>query len=223
MASINGICVKGLKEFKGHEGEPLCQGNLYLNNKKIGFWSQDAWGGPDNVQLESGYNEKLLNEAVHSLNVDKDYHGSRPDGSTFVVEYNLERLMADYIPLYEDEKIYKQAEKKGYKGVVIASDGYHQVSWALPGSYMQKKDAELLKVLEADIKEAKRSFFKEDQFTQHSVKIYRSLDDFVIGEPIKMDNIIQKPKLQDAIDSCKTASKQQSVSEINKSSEREER
>lgn len=40
MASINGLTIKGLKQFVGHEGETLFQGNLYLNGDKIGFWSQ---------------------------------------------------------------------------------------------------------------------------------------------------------------------------------------
>ena len=35
MASINGIELKGLKEFKGHEQEPLTQGNIYYKGKKL--------------------------------------------------------------------------------------------------------------------------------------------------------------------------------------------
>lgn len=201
MASINGISVKGLKEFKGHEGEPLYQGNLYLNNKKIGFWSQDGWGGPDNVMLDNGFSEQLLNKAVHNLNEDKDYYGkANVDGSDFVLEYNLERLMGDYISLYEDEKAYKNALKKGYEGVLIASDGYHQVSWALPHKYVLMPDDELFKEMESDINNAKSCFLKENEFTKHTIKVYRSSNDFILGESIKLKDIIKKPKLQESID-----------------------
>lgn len=43
MASINGLTVKKLKYFEGKEGA-AAQGDLYLGNKKIAFWSQDANG-----------------------------------------------------------------------------------------------------------------------------------------------------------------------------------
>ena len=212
MASINGISIRGMKTFKGHEGEPLCQGTLCLNGKKIGFWSQDSWGGPDNVQLDPGYDERLLNEVVHNLNLDKDYHGkAQVDGREFVLEYNLERLMGDYVPLYEDEKVYKNALKKGYAGVVVASDGYHQVSWALGASFMSLGDDELLKALESDINNAKNSFLKENEYTQHTVKIYRSPGDFIVGEPIDPLKIVCRSRLQDTIDSCERASEKASA------------
>ena len=61
MAQINGVTVKALKTFYGHEGEPVFQGNLYLGNKKIGFWSQDARGAiVDDVILERDYSEMAL-------------------------------------------------------------------------------------------------------------------------------------------------------------------
>ena len=193
MASINGISVKGMKIFHGHEGEPLYQGNLYLNNKKIGFWSQDSWGGPDNVSLDEGYSERLLEDAIRKLNSDKDHHGkSSYDGREFVLEYKLERLMGDLCALFEDEKAFKSAVKKGYDGVVIASDGFHQVCWCIRGSLFEKDDVSLLEALSEEIANAKSQFMKEDDVIKHTVKVYRSLDDFVIGEPIKTADIMIK-------------------------------
>ena len=61
MASINEIEIKSLKEFKGHEGEPLFQGNIYYKGKKLGFWSQDAHGG---ICDNFGFDERILNEEV---------------------------------------------------------------------------------------------------------------------------------------------------------------
>lgn len=34
MASINGVTIRGLKKFYGHDGETLYQGNVYYNGKK---------------------------------------------------------------------------------------------------------------------------------------------------------------------------------------------
>lgn len=45
MASLNGVEIKNLKMFYGHEGEPLNQGTVYLNGRKLGFWSEDSHGG----------------------------------------------------------------------------------------------------------------------------------------------------------------------------------
>ncbi|WP_250518572.1 hypothetical protein [Caballeronia sp. ATUFL_M1_KS5A] len=38
--------IKGMKQFRGHEGEPLQQGWLYLDGKKLAQWSDDTHGGP---------------------------------------------------------------------------------------------------------------------------------------------------------------------------------
>ena len=37
--------IKGLKTFKGHEGEPCAQGNLYRDAKKVAEWGDDTWSG----------------------------------------------------------------------------------------------------------------------------------------------------------------------------------
>lgn len=41
--------IKGLKGFKGHEGEPLLQGTLYKGATKLAEWTEDSWGGPTNM------------------------------------------------------------------------------------------------------------------------------------------------------------------------------
>lgn len=217
MASINGISLKNVKKFRGHEGEPLYQGNLYLNNKKIGFWSQDSWGGPDNVALDKYYDELSLDNAVHKLNTDKDYHGGTED-KPFVLEYNLERLMGDYMPLYEDEQVYKSAVKKGYAGVMVASDGYQQVVWSLPREYTEMSNDELFALMADGIKQAKDGFMAENKFIEHTVKVYRSPEDFVIGEPIKFKDIVKMPRLQDTISECE---KMKIVETINADKERD--
>lgn len=43
---FNGYWLRGIKNFKGHEGEPLIQASVYKDGKRIGFYSDDSWGGP---------------------------------------------------------------------------------------------------------------------------------------------------------------------------------
>jgi len=131
MASINGISVKGMKNFKGHEGEPLSQGNVYLGNKKIGFWSQDSHGGPDSFILDPAYSETALNIKVKEINADKARMVGK-ENDKFLLEYDLEMLMFDFLNLKYEEEAYKQAVKQGYSVVMIVSDGYHQVTWGFP-------------------------------------------------------------------------------------------
>lgn len=190
MATINGISVKGMKKFLGHEGEPCFQGNLYLNNKKIGFWSQDSWGGCDNFNIDRVCNEHLLNKAVISLNPDKAYHGGTAE-NPFVLEYNLERLLGDYISLVQDEKEYKKAVKAGYAGVLMLSDGYHLSILRLDKRLVDMTNDEIAYEMRFVIEKAKESFFEERKNHEHTFKVYRSLSDFEIGKPIELVDIIQ--------------------------------
>ena len=62
MASIKGITLKNVKDFRGHEGEDLVQGDVYYKGKKVGFYSQDAWGGMDNFNLDYSLDKELRNK-----------------------------------------------------------------------------------------------------------------------------------------------------------------
>lgn len=209
MASINGISVKRLTHFLGHEGEDLYQGTLYLNNKKIGFWSQDSWGGPDRVQLDEKYSSRLLDAAITALNPEKAIHGSA-HGKGYVVPYDLELLLNDYLALTQDEKAFQKALKAGYSGVLIASDGYHQAIWSLPASYTQLTDAELCNRLDAQIENARSSFLKETPYNKHTVKIYRTPTDFSLGETINTEDILSRKPLKAIISDAEKSPQSQS-------------
>jgi len=212
MASINGISIKKLNSFKGHEGETLYQGDLYLGNKKIGSWSQDAWSGPDQIHLDNKYNLEMLNEQIAKLNPDKSLHGAG-GGQFYRIEYDLELLAADYINLHHDEENFRNALDKGYSSIVVVSDGYHESVINLPVPYTNKSDKELLNELSDMINNIKSTFYKENEFTKHIVKIYRSANDFNIGEPIDSKDITVKKNLNNMIDSAKdTAAKKQGES-----------
>lgn len=211
MASINGISVRKLTHFLGHEGEDLYQGTLYLGNKKLGFWSQDSWGGPDRVNLDNKYSAGLLNAAITALNPDKAIHGSA-HGKGYTVPYDLELLLDDYLALNQDEKAFQQALRSGYSGVLIASDGYHQAIWSLPASYTQLSDDDLQKQLAAQIETARSSFLKETPYNKHTVKIYRTHSDFSLGEPIKAEAILSRKPLKTIISDAEQSTQAKSES-----------
>lgn len=196
MASINGISLKKVTNFKGHEGEPCYQGDVYLNNKKIGFWSQDTWGAiVDNVCLELGYSEKLLRDKVKDLNVDKARHIKRADGSTDTIHYSLESLFSSLLALQDDEKEFKRAVKVGYKGLAVVSDGYHIIFWRLSDTDFMLSDEELYKKLNVDKKKKDAHFFEDNEYFKHTFKVYRSGFDFNVGEKISLEDIVRKGKL----------------------------
>lgn len=175
MATINGITVKALKTFEGREGT-ACQGNLYLNNKKIGFWTQDGDGGPDSIYLDSAYSElKLENTLKKAQNKEND---------SFMF---MELFMQDVVTLVESEKAYKKNAKHGYPVVIEVTDGYHvsYLGCSKPCAYMS--DKELLARTSRQIESIKSNMFKNEE---KQIKVYRSPDDFVIGEPISLNDII---------------------------------
>lgn len=117
MAKINGVEVKAVKSFIGHEG-PCYQGNIYKNGKKLGFWSQDSWGGPDVFEFD----ESLLDEPFESF---KD---SFPE--SYMNKDYIEKgsFIHDILTLKDIEKDCKKEFKKGFKAVFFITDLYH-FSW----------------------------------------------------------------------------------------------
>lgn len=187
MAQINGVTVKALKTFYGHEGEPLFQGNLYLENKKIGFWSQDARGAiVDDVILERDYSEMALRKQIIALNEDKTIKGKSMSGVDYTINYDLEKLMTDLLTLMNDEKSFKKAVKDGYAMTLVVSDYYHVSTWKLSNFYSSLTNDEIIKKLDKEITQAKSKMFKDEEI---KIKIYRSLDDFVVGDKISLEDI----------------------------------
>lgn len=188
MASMNGISIKGLQKFLGHEGEPLFQGTLYLNGKKLGFWSQDSHGGADNFMFEGGWKQELaVDNAVKAMYPEKAIHGKARDGRDYVIEYGLEFLLTDLLELMDDEKAFKKAVKSGYAGIMVATDGVHVTAWQLPETYTALSDEALMAKMGPALNNAMQSFFPEDDFRKHSIKVYRSLKDFTVGFPLRLN------------------------------------
>ena len=162
MAKINGVEIKALKTFRGHEGE-AAQGNVYVDGKKVGFWSQDAWGGPDTFE---GCEELVRERAeIFKEGCDKNsiYYDFQSDPEVF---------MGHLLKLVDDEKEFKKAKKKGYGTLLLVSDGFHINGLMIKGEH----GIEEIKIRYADsINKMKSSMFKNSYIR---IVSYSSENDF---------------------------------------------
>ena len=93
--------IKALGKNRGHEGEPLLYGNLYLNNKKVGYVSEGDWGGMANIMIEPQYREVVREEA-------EKFYNATPQPFSFDIEFALVELL--YMKQAETEM--KRSDKK---------------------------------------------------------------------------------------------------------------
>jgi hypothetical protein len=98
MAKINNFELKNVKDFLGHEQEPLCQGNIYYKGKKVGFYSQDAHGGCDNIDIDCELSNELKTEIYEILN---NYHCDSIFKDNASEKYDLE-VVSGYLANYYD-------------------------------------------------------------------------------------------------------------------------
>jgi len=121
MTEISGVTIKNVRKFIGMEGEAY-QGSVYLDGKRLGFWSQDGNGGCDRYEFD----EKQLMPAAekHAAAKPKDwkYRDLFFKNGKLSPEY-LDSFMNDVLCLLLDEKEWKKQGKKGYPIMVIFHDG----------------------------------------------------------------------------------------------------
>lgn len=123
MAKIKGIELKNVKEFRGHEGEELMQGDVYYKNKKVGFYSQDAHGGMDTFDIFYNVDRDIRKEIMEIADnyiggvlfkkIDDLYDKMYNYTSNHTYEKKgYEYLFMDLLELYDHEKLYKKYSKK---------------------------------------------------------------------------------------------------------------
>lgn len=176
MASLNGVSIKNMKSFRTHEG-PMWQGSLYLNNIKIGVWSNDSTGGEDIFDLyrEQYDTDKLIKELVRL----------KPE-CRYLAE---EVFMMELVELTLLEKEYKKIKKQGSDIVLEISDSYTFFPIGLPKEDKGLSDEEIIEKEKDTINKYKLKLNKETERIKHEIRIYRSLNDFIIGDPIDINRI----------------------------------
>lgn len=165
MAKINGVEIKAIKTFIDHEGAEVAQANVYINGKKVGFWSQDSWGGPDNYYgIEDIIIEKakLFKEGCPS---NAKYYDFQNDPDIF---------MNHLLQLAEDEKLFKKYIKDGFSTLLIVTDGYH-CSMARFKGKLTKSEIETRSP--KTIESMKENMYKN---VVPKVKVFNSIKDFTV-------------------------------------------
>ena len=187
MASINGLTVKNTTTWLGREGYAT-QGDLYLGDEKIGFWSQDGNGGEDRYELEEKYSDIKLYKAVKQLYKDKVLTSNR-----ISINYDVDLLMSDLLELQEMEKEYRKNFYYNDNIMAVILNPYFRKTIKLP-PINRNVDDELIKL---SIKKEIDEFRKEHGSDNIEVKIFRSHKDFDIGTPIKKEDLYNFQKLKD--------------------------
>ena len=118
MAKLNGVEIKNIKKYVGHEGESCVQGTVYLDGKKLGFWSQDGHGGPDNFDFPVSLLKERVLKAKSILS----------DKGVKKTIYDTEIFMCDLLTLKDIETSIKKYQKAGYTaflvGFVVGGNGF---------------------------------------------------------------------------------------------------
>ncbi|MBC8737387.1 hypothetical protein F6X40_11285 [Paraburkholderia sp. UCT31] len=109
--------IKGYKTFKGHEGEPCGQGNLYRDGTKVAEWSDSSTGGSMHIRFVSREAEKLFAEhAKVLLATQKDFEGEPYKVDTMPIYELVETAMfAMSCEVAEKEAMRKDCKK----GIVV--------------------------------------------------------------------------------------------------------
>lgn len=192
MASINGLTVKKLKYFEGKEGA-AAQGDLYLGNKKIAFWSQDANGCiEDNLDMEPGYSEQKLRQAIIAAHPEKHEEKIAQNGEPYTLDYELESLMTDLLSLMVTEKAWEQAIKTGYVGLFKIADGFHYKTWYL-SKWLYESGARTVEDVKARIPKRQLDRALDSMFKNERLKesVFWSKEDFVIGTSLELGSVMR--------------------------------
>ena len=166
MASINGVSLKKVKKIKDHDGATIAQGELYIDGKRAGFWSQDAWGSPDRYDSSEAYD--IVRERAGR------FASGYPKNAKYAsFQHDPDIFMGHLLDLINDEKQYKKFAKEGYTTVLYSTDGVH--SWYMP--YTSSEDAvhKLLKT-DPDLKKSMTEGFYKNEIP--TIYTHGSLDSF---------------------------------------------
>lgn len=167
MAKICGFELKAVKEFKSHDGYPICQGNVYFKGKKLGSWSQDGWGGEDWYEFDKAPYDKAL------AKTDLSGYEQFADCYKYGFSPNLDILLGEVLRLRDLEKPYKKFAKQGYGKMVCFTSDMQQVMVGLKSDEYDKVGS-LTNVI------CKRYQWDKSEV---ETKIYDA-DSFIIGETL---------------------------------------
>lgn len=168
MAEIKGITLKGLTRFVGMEGEAY-QGNIYMDGKKIGWFSQSGDGGCSTIDYNNPEIKKVVDKRIEQY-----FKENPPDVDWANTD---EFFYEDLVNLILNEKEFKKAIKKGYVWYMTVSTVFNPDDnsrpYKVPKAYFIPQGCTSDKEMKKLIADLKAEGYDK-------IKIYKSLEDFVI-------------------------------------------
>ena len=182
MASINGVSLKKVHYYVGHEGGCF-QGDVYIDGKKQGFWTQDSWGGPDEFQFDTKELSKRAREyykknpmedfmKLYSMEQDQVDFNNIPTMDVENMPEPESMLLEELVELKNIEKNYKKWAKNGYTKIIAQLKCVYG-RWPIP--------AEDRSYAGVTTRKQGEEYFKKftSKFPYAKVIFYEGLDSFV--------------------------------------------
>lgn len=164
MANIFGVTLKAVKSGIGHDRAGW-QGNIYINNKKVGDVLDDGYGGCLDYFVEKSYLEQFDQACNRFKEIQNDFSDTH------------ENFLYALYELSNDEKQFKKYSKKGYTAMVILDykprDEKGNIDYSKPFPYPYEESVFLGNLTQVD------KILKEKNPVTH--KLFKSLEDFCIA------------------------------------------
>lgn len=189
MAKIYGIELKNIKNFVGHEGLAF-QANVYLNGKKVGFYSQDGWGGSGWLEADKENREKITdvinkyykdNPQIDSFKVFQmtpdEFRRNRDKGTLPKATTTFEPIDTFMWELHElktTESEWKKGVKQGYKAIVVVKyEHVRNTPMPMDSVWYSNGTRESINSIQKSA---------DDKSVANFIKVYSSADDFDVKE-----------------------------------------
>lgn len=136
--SIKDISVKNIKNFLGHEQEPLVQCDVYYQGKKVAFYSQDSWGGEDRLDFDYDlpWEKRQELKGIFEKSA-QDYLQERIDKGENVEFYAKNKewytasaFILDIIELNDISKNYNKVVKSGKDSMLVYTKDEFTLAYA---------------------------------------------------------------------------------------------
>lgn len=181
MASIKKITLKSIKHWKGHDWQGT-EADIYLDNKKIGHYYDDGWGGPPSIEFgddgtagsgkeaNARYGKTAQERAEEVNGIVAEYFKERPDS---IILDGLSEFFYDLIDLCDSERTFKKAMKKGCSH--WAKVGNHPTTEPRPIPI--PSEYELTGYTEKDVEDFKTEMIRRGY---DKIEVFSKLEDFII-------------------------------------------
>lgn len=179
----------------GQEGYAT-QGDIFLDDERIAFWSQDGDGGCDTIYMAKKYSEGKFLDALRKLNQDKhiilEFNGVKK-AINFDIGFDIDSFMNDLLELEEFEKEYSKYRYKGYNMLICISNYEMKALLPLTKEYLAITDEQIKEMIKPNIENFKQKYGSDGL----KINIFRDFKDFNRGKSLNLDDIYNFQKLED--------------------------